>query len=175
MGDDEYSRLIEALDLDEPRKDYLRDRWLGQIRWMEAKAKTAQKRYYVLRLLTIGGGVIVPALVSLNVRGTEVATGIGWTTFAVSLLVALSAAVEGLFQYGDRWRNYRLTAELVKAEGWQFAELAGAYHQYPTHDAAFRTFAGSVETLFGHEAERYVTKVVQERQPKGGAAAASPH
>lgn len=174
MSDDEYSRLIGALELDERQKDYLRDRWLGQIRWMEAKAKTAQRRYYGLRLSTIVGGVIVPALVSLNVRGSHVAAGIGWTTFAVSLLVALSAAVEGLFQYGDRWRNYRLTAELVKAEGWQFAELAGVYLSYATHDAAFRPFAGNVETLFGHEAERYVTKVVQERQPKGGAAA-SPH
>jgi Protein of unknown function (DUF4231) len=178
VAGDEYSRLIAALELDERRKDYVRDRWLGQIRWMDRKAKAAQKRYYALRLVTIVGGVVVPALVSLNVRQSHIAAGIGWTTFAVSLLVALSAAVEEFFHYGDRWRNYRLTAELLKAHGWQFAELAGVYVAYPTHEAAFRAFAGNVEGLFEHEAERYVTKVVQERQPKAqpeaGAAAVTP-
>lgn len=177
MGNDGYGRLIAALELDEHSKDYMRDRWLDQIRWMQAKAKVAQKRYYALRLVTIVGGVIVPALVSLNVRENHIAASIGWTTFGVSLLVALSAAVEEFFHYGDRWRNYRLTAELLKAHGWQLAHLAGVYRGHPTHEAAFRTFAGNVELLFEREAERYVTKIVQEQQPKahsdtGGAATA---
>jgi hypothetical protein len=172
VGNDEYSRLIAALDLDEPRKDYLRDRWLDQIRWMQGKAKLAQRRYYGLRLITIVGGVVVPALVSLNVRENHVAATIGWTTFGVSLVVALSAALEEFFHYGDRWRNYRLTAELLKAHGWQLAHLAGVYRQFEAHEAAFRTFAGNVELLFEQEAERYVTKIVQEKQTKGHSEAA---
>ena len=34
-------------------------------------------------------------------------------------------AVEGFFHYGDRWRHYRRTVELLKSHGWQLFELAG--------------------------------------------------
>jgi hypothetical protein len=55
----------------------------------------------VLRLATIIGGVIVPALVSFNVSD-DTASVIKTLTFIVSLVVALSAAVEEFFRYGER-------------------------------------------------------------------------
>jgi hypothetical protein len=43
------------------------------------------------------------------------------------LLVATSAAIEEFFHFGERWRHYRRSVELLKAEGWKFFELAGVY------------------------------------------------
>ena len=87
-----------------------------------------------------------------------------WTTFAVSLVVAIAVAVEGFFHYGDRWRHYRRTAETMKSQGWQFYELAGPYAAFATHAAGFPTFAATVEALFQEDVDTYVNRVMREGQ-----------
>lgn len=93
--------MIEVLDLQDLQKHFMRSRWLDQVLWMEGKADRARDWYYRLRLTTIVGGVIIPALVSLNFSGPADAV-VGWITFFISLLVAISAAVEEFFHYGER-------------------------------------------------------------------------
>ena len=112
---------------------------------MEAAAQRTRTRYYGLRLITIAGAVIVPALVSINaVGGTREA--ITWITFAVSLVVALSAAVEGFVRFGDRWRHYRGLVEELKLEGWAFHELSGPYRvEGATHESVVSDLRGAGE------------------------------
>jgi uncharacterized protein DUF4231 len=162
--------IVDALALGELQKRFLDDRWLDQVNWLERRARGNQRRYYWLRTLTIVGGVIVPALVSLNVRSKSVASSVAWTTFAISLIVALAAALEGFFRFGDRWRNYRRSAEALKSHGWQFIELAGPYASAATHEAAFPGFAAQVEVLIHQDVELYTTQIAQE--PKHGASSA---
>ena len=159
--------LIEALTLVDLQKHFLRSRWLDQVLWMEGRANRARDRYYALRMITIIGGVIVPALVSLSVDG-PVHPALRWTTFGLSLLVAISVAVEEFFHYGERWRNYRRTEEWLKLEGWQFFQLSGPYSDYLDHAAAYRAFAGRVEAIIQRDVEVYITQVVQEKteEPK---------
>jgi hypothetical protein len=124
-------------------------------------------RYYCWRLLTILGGVTVPALVTLNLNG-PVRAPLSWATFAVSLLVAISAAVEGFFRYGERWRHYRRTAELLKTEGWQFLQLTGHYRRHAAHALAYPLFASRVEDILQQDVDAYITTVAAEaadRQP----------
>ena len=85
--------LIESLQLSDLQKHLLRSRWLDQVLWMEGKAGSAQKRYYALRLIAIVGGVIVPALVGLKIGEQGVCPWLQWTTFFLSLIVAISVAV----------------------------------------------------------------------------------
>ncbi|MDH4098302.1 MAG: DUF4231 domain-containing protein, partial [Nitrospira sp.] len=113
---------------------------------------------------TIIGGVIVPALVSQNVGGGA-ATMIQTITFIISLLVALSAAVEEFFHYGERWRHYRRTVESLKSEGWQFFQLSGPYANL-THVQAYPAFAARVEELSREEVETYMTQVAKEKREK---------
>jgi hypothetical protein len=162
---EEFEGLIEELDLADSQKRYLRSRWLDQIVWLEKKAKQNQRLYYTLRVIAIVGGVIVPAPVSLNVREGDVASAIAWTTFAVSLVVAIAVAVEGFFRYGERWRHYRRTVELMKSQGWQFYELAGVYADFRTPSSAFRTFATTVEALIAEDVNTYVSRVVRDGKP----------
>jgi hypothetical protein len=160
----EIDRLVEALELPELNKQFLRARWLEQVFWMEGKARGAVRWYYTLRLTTIVGGVIVPALVSLNLSGGAMPV-IHTVTFLVSLLVALSAAVEEFFHYGERWRHYRRTAELLKSEGWQFFQLSGVYAGQ-TYAQAYAAFAARVEELSHAEVEVYMTQVVRDKKEK---------
>ncbi|CUS38671.1 conserved hypothetical protein [Candidatus Nitrospira nitrificans] len=158
----EMDKLIAALELPELNKEFMRARWLELVIWMDGKAKESVWWYRRLRLATIIGGVIVPALVSLNV-GDDVTSLIKTLTFIVSLVVALSAAVEEFFRYGERWRHYRRMTESLKSEGWHFLQLSGVYANH-THIQAYPTFATRVEELSGEEVESYITHVFREKK-----------
>lgn len=156
--------LIDALELTELQKHFLHSRWLDQVLWMEGKADLAQKRYYLLRLTAIVGGVTVPALVSLNLSSEGVMVYIRWATFIISLLVAVSVAVEEFFHYGERWRHYRSSVERLKIEGWEFFQLSGFYNDFQKHAEAYPAFAGQVENILRSEVDVYISEVVREKK-----------
>jgi hypothetical protein len=161
----QFLPLIDRLDLPEPRKDFLRERWLDQVRWAEGRATRSQRWYNRLRLITIVGGVMIPALVGLNVTGP--ASGrIRWTVFGLGLVVALAASIEGFYHHGDRWPHYRRMAELLKSEGWQFLQLSGAYADAASHAVAYPRFAAQVEAVIQRDVEVYFTAVVAEQSQK---------
>ena len=158
----EMDKLIASLDLPELNKEFMRARWLELVIWMDGKAQDSVWWYRRLRLATIIGGVIVPALVSLNI-GDDVAPLIKTLTFIVSLVVALSAAVEEFFRYGERWRHYRRMTESLKSEGWHFLQLSGTYANH-THLQAYPVFATRVEELSREEVETYIAQVFKEKK-----------
>lgn len=166
----DMSSLIDTLDLSDLQKRFLRSRWLDQVVWMEDKTAEAQKWYYLLRLTSIVGGVILPALVSLDTScgGT---TKLSWTppyinfiTFIISLLVAISLAIEEFFNYGERWRHYRRTVESLKIEGWEFFQLSGGYKDFQNHNEAYQSFAARVEDILRHDVDAYISEVVREKK-----------
>jgi hypothetical protein len=153
----QFEEIIDSLDLDELQKRFLHDRWLEQLTWFETKADVNQRRYYVLRLVTIVGGLIVPALVSLNISENDVAEALAWTTFGLSLVVAIAAALDGFFRFGERWRSFRRVAELLKAHGWQYFELSGPY-QAADHASAFSTFSAQVESMIQEDLKAFIAQ-----------------
>jgi hypothetical protein len=155
--------VIETLDLPDLEKSFLRSRWLDQVLWMDGKSSETQKRYYILRLTAIIGGVIVPALISLNECGPWHDI-IQWATAAISLVVAISVAVEEFFHYGERWRHYRNTVELLKMEGWKFFQRSGPYRGYGSLAEAYPLFAAHVEEKMKHELDAYITEVAKEKE-----------
>jgi hypothetical protein len=155
--------VIGSLDLHPVEKHFLRLRWLDQVIWMERAADAARNRYYALRLTTIVGGVIVPALIGLDLKGHAAIT-VSWITIGLSLIVALSAAVEEFFHYGERWRHYRRTVELLKEEGWQFFQSSGPYRPYhKDYERSYAAFAERVESLLKADVNAYIKQVVQDK------------
>ncbi|MCC5598059.1 DUF4231 domain-containing protein [Nostoc favosum] len=166
---EEFNKLFEGMKLGDVQKHFLRSRWLDQVLWMEKKANFSRDRHYLLRITTIVGGVILPALVSLNINTTLQVNNrardvIIWSTFCLSQIVAISAAIEEFFHYGERWRHYRRTVESLKSQGWQFSQLTGPYRNYTSHEQAFSLFAGNVEDIIQRDVEIYSTQVVQEKK-----------
>lgn len=160
----EFGTLIDALQLADIQKRFLRARWLDQVMWMESKCAKTQRWYFILRLVSIIGGVIVPALVGLKIGGANATAIVSWTTFFLSLAVAISVAAEGFFRYGERWRHYRRTVELLKIQAWQFFQLSGPYQRLASHSAAFSLFAGKVEGIMQNEVEGFIAEVVKEKK-----------
>ncbi|MBN3882032.1 MAG: DUF4231 domain-containing protein [Nostoc sp.] len=161
---EDFNKLFAGINLGDVQKHFLRSRWLDQVLWMEAKANSSRDRHYFLRITTIVGGVILPALVSLNINTTPKRDIIIWSTFGLSQIVAISAAIEEFFHYGERWRHYRRTVESLKTQGWQFSQLTGPYYNYASHEQAFNLFAGHVEDIIQRDVEIYATQVVQEKK-----------
>jgi hypothetical protein len=166
----EFNELVDSLELKDRQKYYLKSRWLDQVLWMEGRATRARNLYYRLRLISIIGGVLVPAMLSLNLGASEnqnFKQTIFWSTFFVSTSVALSSAIEQFFNYGERWRHYRRSVETLKTQGWQFFELSGDYDNFKTHDQAFYEFSGHVEAILQRDVEVYSTQVVQTKKQPG--------
>lgn len=159
----DLSELIDTLTISDLQKHFLRSRWLEQVLWMECQANKARNRYYILRLIAIVGGVILPALVSLNIFD-KAFFAIKWGTFGLSLLVAISVAIEEFFHFGERWQHYRQTVECLKIEGWQFFQLSGPYYSYSEHSNAYPVFAGRIESIIQRDVEVYITEIVHEKK-----------
>src|ERR1044071_3915021 len=94
---DQFDPIIASLEIEPRRKDFLRARWLDQLEWLDAKAAGARKRYYRLRVTTVIGAVLLPALVSVRLGNDKVDNTMRVLTWVVSFVVAASAAVEQLF------------------------------------------------------------------------------
>jgi uncharacterized protein DUF4231 len=159
----EFGQLVDDLDLEPQRKRFLRSRWLDQVAWTEGKAGRARNRYYGLRLTTLVGALLVPALATLDPADDTAKNAVRVATWVVGLVVATSAAVEGFFHYGERWRTYRRTAELLKTEGWLYLQLSGRYSaDGATHADVYPMFALRVEELIQADVDTYLTKVAAE-------------
>ena len=158
----ELAALIEAIELPELNRRYLLQRWLDQLLWAEGRATHARNRHYVLRVMAIVGGVIVPALVSLTVQGA-IQSVISWTTFAVSLAVAIALALENFFRWGERWTHYRRLAELLKSEGWLYLQLGNPYADLGTHARAYPEFVKRVESLLGADVDVFIAQVARDK------------
>lgn len=101
-------------------------------------------------------------------------TGQGFTPYKASILalvlsqvVAICAAIDQFFKYGDRWRHYRRSVELLKSDGWQFFQLTGLYAAYAKkggHEAAFALFANQVENIIHSDVEGYISQIAAPKQ-----------
>ena len=139
----EFTELIDTLELSDLQKRFIKSRCLEQLLWLEGRAAQVSKWSTRLRLMTIVGGVVIPAFVSLNF--SENKFGIGWITFGLSQMVAISASVEEYFCFSDKHTQYRKTAESLKSEMWKFLQLTGSYQDYLNHMQGYSTFAFRVE------------------------------
>lgn len=161
---DQFVPILDTLELDAQQKRFLASRWLDQLAWIERKAAESQRRYYGLRITTVVGAVLIPALVSVSPTNDSLDRTVRIATWIVSVLVAISAALEQLFRFGDRWRNYRQTAERLKTEAWLFFQLSGPYaSDGASHRTAFTTFASRVEEWLASDVDVYLTKIVREK------------
>jgi predicted chitinase len=123
--------LIDQLELPALHKHSLKERWLDQMIWADKKAAQCRRSYYRLRLITIIGGVLLPALVGISVQlGQSTPFVQAWfppLTFLLSQVIAVSVAIEEFCKFGERWRDYRKMSEELKSEGWQYLQCSGPY------------------------------------------------
>jgi hypothetical protein len=158
-------QLIEQMPLTPVQKQMVRSRWLDQVQYMSRKADQSRRLYYRLRFISVVGGVLVPALISISLADNSAtsATALTWRigAFVISTVVAVVAAAEALLRYGERWRHFRRNAELLKSEGWQYLMGIGPYRRAKDADQGFKEFSSRVEAILQEDIEGYMDSVAR--------------
>lgn len=154
--------IIMGLELGNKKwNEYIEARWLNYVEWWDSRASKSKRRYHGLRWAVIVAGALIPALVAL--RELEVleryAAVFAIASIAASLVVAICAGIESLYNFGDIWREKRAAAELIKSEGFSFFELTDRYSQFKTHQDAYKLFTENVENLIRTEIKEYIVAV----------------
>ncbi|GEM_PF-959226 len=152
----EFTNLIDTLELSDLQKQFMKSRWLDQLLWLDGRSQSTKKWSSRLRLMTIIGGVLVPAFVSLNFNDNMFGQYIGWVTFGLSQMVAISASVEQYFGFSEKQTLYRKTAESLKSEAWKFFQLTGSYDKYSNHSEAYSIFAFRVEKFIQEDVQAII-------------------
>jgi hypothetical protein len=123
---------------------YIAERLQQYQSWYDKKAVRTKARYIRMRMVAVGGGLVVPALVSLP---------FGWVravVSAISLLVAASVSLESVFRYREQWKNYRSTEQLLGHERVFFQTRTGPYAGLDD-EPAYRQLVTRVEAAIAAE------------------------
>lgn len=159
---EELKTLMSGVKLNDPKSnEYINARWLKYVEWWDWRSRESKRKYQALKTAVIVGSAMIPALVGL--RELKQLGDYAWmfsvASIVASLVVAICASLESLFGFGEMWREKRMSAELIKSEGFSFLQLSGAYAQFATHQDAYKLFAQNVEELIRHEIKDYVVAV----------------
>ncbi|MGQ4619929.1 DUF4231 domain-containing protein [Nocardia sp. R7R-8] len=112
--------------------------------WYDGKSVKTKALHLRMRVVAVGGGVLVPALVNLPYVWAAP------TVTVISLLVAGSVALESVFRYREQWKNYRSTEQLLGHEKVYFQTRTGSYEGLGD-GAAFRQLVERVEAAIASE------------------------
>jgi hypothetical protein len=161
---EKLAAIIESLEITPFQKDLLRQRWLDQVKWMGDQARKARRRYLWIRVPVVVGSVAIPGLVTILLSGATTVSWLGGLSidyvrlaaFAISLSVGVLAGLEEVLHYGERWRHYRRTAEILKTLGWQYLMLNGAFRRHASHATAYAAFTERVEDVLNEDVEGYL-------------------
>lgn len=162
----DFYRIIHSLDdISEIQKDYLKQRWLEQVLWMENRAGQMRSWHRQLRIAMIVASSLVPFVVAIDARENGMVQQLlKLMIVGLSVVVTVGATVDEFFGFGERWYNYRKAVELLKSQGWQFLELSGTYREYEDHGEAFPVFADQIEGIIQRDVEVYVTQGMQQKE-----------
>ena len=166
VNSEELEKVIDQLTaLDEVHKQFLKNRWLHHVMLSSKRVQDSCRKYHILRSIVVIGGVLIPTLVSLNISQSKSpeSSVMRWITVGLGLLVAISAALEGIFRFGDVWREEQRATELLLSEGWQFFQLGGQYSTKRNHQTAYSHFATQVESLILREVESYIATAKEQQ------------
>jgi hypothetical protein len=166
----ELGEIISGLDLGcEKRNLRLKARWWHYLKWWESRAKSAKRKYQWLRGAVVVAGALVPALVGL--RELKVWGQYDWgfavASIVASLVVAICAGLEGLYNFGGIWREKRAAVEFLTSEGFSFINLTGKYKYFLSHAKAYKQFTDNIEGLILQEIKDYIV-VVSPTPPGDG-------
>jgi len=132
---------------------YMEHRWHSEWSFFDKKATENKNLYHRYQWIIGVGSVAVPVLVGINPADATATQILYFLTVGISLAVAISAAIENIYKYGENWRSYRQAAEELKQEKSLYDARAGRYSE---RNGAFARFAEKVEEIIAQQNGRWV-------------------
>ena len=139
-------------------------RYLGLLKHYESRLIYIDCFYHFSRAFISLGGVVVPALLSIQSPTTSYSMPLYWTTWTISLMVTILHNFTAIFRFDKKFVGLHSTYERLRGEGWQYYELSGRYsghhgHGQPTHQNQFMYFVNNVEKLRLAQIEEEYTSI----------------
>lgn len=137
--------------------EYLAKRVDDQINWYDVKSLWNQTWFKRLRIAEIVAAALIPFL-------TAIPAPPGWDMkyiiAGLGVLITVVAGVLALFQFQERWTEYRATCEALKKERFLFLTKSDPY----VAGDGFSMFVQKVETLLSKENTNWVQSFVKPEQ-----------
>jgi hypothetical protein len=125
-------------------RDYLAQRVEDQINWYSRKSLWNQRWFKRLRVAEIVAAALIPFL-------TAIPAPSGWdmkyVIAGLGVLITVVAGILALYQFQERWTEYRATSESLKKEQFLFLTKSDPYNV----GDGFSMFVQKVETLISKE------------------------
>jgi hypothetical protein len=140
MSDSTFKGTTAPDSLD--RSGYLEQRVRDQIDWYDRKSLWNQKWFRRLRVFEIVAAAMIPFLTAVpDMMYVKYIIG------GLGVLITVVAGVLALFQFQERWTEYRMTYESLKRERFLFLTSADPY----AGADGFPVFVQRFETLISKE------------------------
>ncbi len=150
-----YQKIIDGLSIDETQKSVIKSTWLDYLLLMNKSAKNGWSNHNYSQIIIILLGLAIPIIESsklnTNIFNMDL-TIVGILSFIIAGLTTLNRQ----FGFQEKWRHYRVTAEIMRNEGDDFFALAGNYEKYNSHKDAFKEFSKTVTTFKRKEVLQYM-------------------
>ena len=156
-------------------------RYLGLLENYQRRLIYIDFFYHFSRAFISLGGVLVPALLSIQSPTTNYSMPLYWATWAISLMVTILHNFSNIFRFDKKFVGIHSTYERLRGEGWQYYELSGRYsghhgHGQPTHQNQFMYFVNTIENIRLAQIEEEYTSIKEpdktpttiHQQPKIG-------
>jgi len=137
------------------RKGYLEERVTKGIGYYQKEAREAKRIYLTMRSVTVILGAIVPILININ---TPLSNAIA-TIFSTTVVILV--ALESVFHFRERWKNYRVAETMIIREKNYFLTRSGPYEKYyKGHDGSGGTIEEIPEGGAFHQFVRQIESII---------------
>ena len=137
-------------------KDFLKIRYLRVVQKLEESTKRSGFWYNSLTFVVTVGSILVPALISIQDRGTSYddteeekmvhSNNIYWTVWGISLSVTISNALIKMLSLDKTYITRNIKLNQFKSEGAMFISKTGPY-DIEDDTQRFRLFVQNIESL----------------------------
>jgi len=135
--------------------EYLAQRVQDQISWYERKSLWNQRWFKRLRVIEIVAAAMIPFLTAIPDAMT-----MKYVVGSLGVIITVVAGILALFQFQERWIEYRMTSESLSKERFLFLTKAEPY----AGGDAFSIFVQRIETLISKENTGWAQSLIKPGQ-----------
>lgn len=132
--------------------EYLTRRLGDQISWYDRKSLWSQRWFKRLRVIEIVAAASIPFL-----TGIPDTTVMKYVIGGIGVIITVVAGMLALFQFQERWTDYRATCESLKKEKFLFLTKSEPY----SSGDAFAVLVQRVEVLISKENTNWTQSLVR--------------
>lgn len=148
---EQYKSEIKAINISPGNKDLIISAWYEYLVIMNRFASKNFYMYVVFTVITLLTGALTPVLIKF---------GEDLQFFAVisSLVSTICISFLTTFKFENKWKHYRLFAEQIRWEGFEYFGLSGRYKKLD-HQNGFPIFISRIKSINLKDLDSYFTKI----------------